>query len=354
MNLKDIRQKINQLDEKLLSLLSQRACLAQKIGSLKTRRKLPAYDPVREERILRRIVSRNYSPLENESLRAIYREVISACRRLEQELKIAYLGPEATFTHEAALKKFGASASYFPAESIEGVFQEVEKRETDYGVVPIENSLEGAVTYTLDMFVDSELKICSELSLRVSHCLLSNSPFSQIKRIYSHPQVFGQCRRWLRQHLPDAELVEKSSTAQAARQAVREKKGAALASPLAASIYGLGILSQKIEDSSLNITRFLVIGRELPPASGRDRTSILFALPHRAGTLHDALVPFKRRGINLTKIQSRPSRKKAWEYYFFVDLEGHCRSRKVKAALNELAGVSLFLKVLGSYPRADT
>jgi chorismate mutase/prephenate dehydratase len=352
MKITEIRDKIDRLDEQVLVLLNRRARLAKKIIGLKTRGRRPAYDPAREGKILRRIVSLNPGPLESQSLRSVFREVISACRRLERELVIVYLGPEATFTHEAALKQFGSSAAYSPADSIEGVFLEVDEGRAEYGVVPIENSLEGAVSYTLDMFIDSELKICSELYLRVSHSLLSNSSFSRIRKLYSHPQVFGQCRRWLREHMPQVEMMEVASTAKAVRLAAREKDSAALASPLAAAVYGLAILAEKVEDSSLNITRFLVIGKKLPPRSGRDRSSILFALPHRAGTLHDALDPFKARGINLTRIESRPSKKKPWEYYFFVDLDGYVKDKKVKFALEELEKKCLFLKVLGSYPRA--
>jgi len=352
MKISEIRKKIDRLDERMLLLLNRRARLARRIGRLKKRKNRPAYNPAREEKVIRRVLSLNQGPLEADALGAIYREVISACRRQEQELKIAYLGPEATFTHEVALKQFGASARYAAFESVESVFQEVEKEGAEFGVVPIENSLEGAVTYTLDMFVESDLKICSELYLRVSHSLLSRVPFSRIKKLYSHPQVFGQCRRWLQQHLPHAELVPVASTAQAAQLAAEKKESAALANPLAASVYGLRILAERIEDSTLNITRFLVIGRRLPKPSGHDRTSILFALPHRAGSLHDALVPCKRRGINLTKIESRPSKKKPWEYYFFVDIEGHIKDKKMKAALEELEKSCLFLKFLGSYPCA--
>lgn len=350
MKISEIRKKIDRLDERIILLLNRRARLAREIGRLKIRRKRQAYNPSREEKVIRRVISLNPGPLDSEAIQAIYREVISACRRQEQELKIAYLGPEATFTHEVALKQFGSSARYVALESVESVFQEVEKAEADYGVVPIENSLEGAVTYTLDMFVESDLKICSELYLRVSHSLLSRVPFSLIRKLYSHPQVFAQCRRWLQQRLPHVELVPVASTAQAAQFAAREKESAALANPLAASVYGLRILAERIEDSALNITRFLVIGRRLPPPSGHDRSSILFALPHRAGTLHDALAPCKSRGINLTKIESRPSKKKPWEYYFFVDIEGHIKDKKVKAALEELKKSCLFLKFLGSYP----
>ena len=352
MNLKDLRKRIDRLDSRLLLLLNRRASLARTIGRLKRSRRAAVYDPAREEEILARAVARSPGPLEGESLRAIYREIVSACRRMEAPVRVSYLGPEATFTHEAALKRFGASARYFPAESVGGVFREAEKGNVDYGVVPIENSLEGAVTYTLDMLIDSELRICSEIYLPVSHNLLSNSRVSAIRTIYSHPQVFGQCRRFLQERFPRAALVEAASTAQAARLAARGQGAAALAGALAAAVYKLKILAERIEDSAANITRFLVIGTISPRPGRSDRTSLVFALPHRSGSLHDALAPFKRRSINLTKIESRPSKKKPWEYYFFVDLEGHAGNPRVKAALKELAAIVLFLKILGSYPRS--
>jgi chorismate mutase/prephenate dehydratase len=351
MSLKDLRKKIDRIDSRLLPLLNRRAGLAREVGRLKSP-SAGVYDPAREEEILERVLSANPGPLSAQSLAAIWREVISACRRMEAALQVSYLGPEATFAHAAALRRFGSSVVCSPAESVAGVFREVEKGNADFGVVPIENSLEGAVTYTLDMLLDSSLTICSEIFLPVSHCLLSNSRLSAIRTIYSHPQVFGQCRRFLRERFPQAALVPAASTAQAARTAAGEKGAAALAGPLAAAVYKLKILRERIEDSAANITRFLVIGT-VPPRAGRaNRTSLAFALPHRSGSLHDALVPFKRRAINLTKIESRPSKKMPWEYYFFVDLEGHASDPRVKAALSELKGRVLFLKVLGSYPRA--
>ncbi len=351
MTIRSLRKRIDRIDSLLLRLISSRARRAREIG-LRKKPSAGVYDPAREEEILERIHALNPGPLPDASLAAIWREVVSACRRMEAPLRVSYLGPEATFAHAAALARFGSSVVCVPAESVAGVFREVEKGNADYGVVPIENSLEGAVTYTLDMLIDSELTICSEIFLPVSHGLLSNSPLASIRTIYSHPQVFGQCRRFLRERFPRAALVPSASTAQAAQAAAREKGAAALASPLAASVYRLKLLEERIEDSSANITRFLVIGAVPPRPGPANRTSLVFALPHRAGSLHDALTPFKKRAINLTKIESRPSKKKAWEYVFFVDLEGHASERRVKEALEELAGNVLFLKVLGSYPRS--
>ncbi|MDP8214504.1 MAG: prephenate dehydratase [Candidatus Euphemobacter frigidus] len=350
MNRKEIQQKLELLDEKLVRLFNQRGRLAEKLERLQSRKSTSADKLTRDEKLLRKITRLNAGPLKPAALRAIYREILSASRDLSGPVRVVYLGPEATFTHAAARKKFGSTTELIPAESIDGVFREIENEMADYGVVPIENSLEGAVTYTLDMFIDSPLKICSEIFLRISHSLLSNSPISRIKNVYSHPQVFGQCRRFIQQNLSHVSLREVSSTAQAAKLAAGEEGSAALAGYLAASVYGLKIIRRDIEDNASNMTRFLVIGRYLPPPTGRDRTSILFSLPHRSGTLHDALSAFKARGINLTKIESRPSRKQPWEYYFFVDLDGHCRSKKVKTALEELEKTCRFMKILGSYP----
>ena len=350
MNKTELENKMARLDEKLIKLINQRGVLAEQAGKLSSGSKKSGYDPVGDEKILRKIARLNLGPLPAADIRAIYREIISSCRGIAGRIKVAYLGPEATFTHAAARKQFGSAVEFIPAESIGQVFKEVENGIADYGVVPIENSLDGAVTYTLDSFMESPLQICAEVFLPVNQTLLSNSKLSDIEIIYSHPQVFGQCRRFIQKHLPQASLREVASTARAAELAAREKKSGALANSLAASVYGLKIVRRNVQDSAGNMTRFLVVGETIPPSSGRDRTSILFSLPHRAGSLHDALNAFRVRGINLTKIESRPSRKKAWEYYFFVDLDGHCRSKKVKAALDELSQTCRFIKVLGSYP----
>ncbi|MFH1037993.1 MAG: prephenate dehydratase [PVC group bacterium] len=350
MDRKDIQKKIAGLDEKVLHLLNRRGRLARQAGGAAGKKETAGYNPAGEEKVLRKVIRQNTGPLENSSVRAVYREILSVCRKLSGPVRVAYLGPEPTFTHAAARKQFGAAAVFIPAESVGGVFQEAETGAADYGVVPIENSLEGAVTSTLDMLLDSPLQVCSEVFPRVSHCLLSTAALSRIERVYSHPSVFGQCRRFLQKNLPRAELREAASTARAAEIAAAEKRSAALAGSLSASIYGLKIVRRNVEDSASNITRFLVIGKTAPLPTGRDRTSVLFSLPHRAGSLHDALNAFKKRGINLTKIESRPSRKKAWEYYFFVDLEGHRRSKKVREALEELERNSTFMKLLGSYP----
>ncbi|MFH1856718.1 MAG: prephenate dehydratase [Candidatus Omnitrophota bacterium] len=351
--LADLREQINKIDGKMIDLLNERANVAISIGKIKKEKNKQIYAPEREKEVYRSITTVNKGPLQNFSLKAIYREIMSATLNVEHPIKIAYLGPPATFAHLASLKKFGASVDYLPCDSIRDVFFEVEKERADYGVVPIENSTEGVITHTLDMFIDSDLKICSEISLEISHNLLTNIDKNKIKRVYSNPYVFGQCRHWLEENLPAVEHVEVSSTTKAAEFAKKDKNGAAIASSLAAKIYGLKILASSIEDSSENVTRFLVIGREEAGQTSSDKTSIMFSIKDRVGVLHDTLVPFQKYKINLTKIESRPSKKKAWDYYFFVDLEGHHKDKKVKKALEELIESCRFLKILGSYPLGE-
>jgi len=345
-----LRSKIDAIDKKIVQYLNLRMKLALEIAQLKRKAKKEIYSPEREKDVLRKIALVNKGPLTQSALEAIYREIMSCGLSLNGPLNIAYLGPEATFTHLAAMKKFGSQVKYIPCNSIADVFLQVEKDLAHYGVVPIENSIEGAVSHTLDMFVDSDLKICAQIILGVSHNLLANCPKSKIKRIYSNPQVFGQCRIWLKENFPQAELIEVSSTTRAAQIAAKEKNSACVASLLAAKIYKLKVIKKNIEDSPHNITRFLVIGKNDVPASGEDKTSIMFSIKDRVGALHDMLAPFKKYGINLTKIESRPSKKKAWDYYFFIDLEGHREDLNVKKALLELENKCKFLKILGSYP----
>jgi chorismate mutase/prephenate dehydratase len=288
-----------------------------------------------------------------ESLRAIYREIMSSALSLEKSLTVAYLGPEATFTHQAAIRRFGSSLLYSPQKTIADVFSEVSKNRADYGVVPVENSTEGVVTHTLDMFVDSDLKIVSQIVLPVQQCLLSNSPRSQIKKLYSHPQSLAQCRAWVQNHLPRVEIIETSSNARSAEFAAREKQAAAIAGVLAAEKYKVRILELDIQDNAANATRFLVLGRQCSPATGKDRTSVMFSIVDKVGALHSALAPFRRYRINMTKIESRPSKRKAWEYFFFVDCDGHYTDRKVANALEILHQHCSFVKILGSYPKSD-
>ncbi len=349
-DLKTLRTKIDAIDTRLVKLLNDRTKLALKIGALKNRTGREIYAPDREDAVLRRLVASSRGPLGEDSLRAIYREIMSSALALEKPLVIAYLGPEATYSHMASIRKFGASLHYEPLPSIADVFTEVAKGRADYGVVPIENSTEGAVTHTYDMFVDSDLRICSQILLPIRHNLMSAGPRNRIKKLYSISQVFAQCRNWIQLNLPHVELVEVSSSTRAAEVAKSDPSAGALASSIAAEKYGLTIHDAKIQDSSENVTRFLVIGRSYPGRTGNDKTSIMFSAKDKVGALHDSLAAFKRHRINLTKIESRPSKKKAWEYYFFVDFLGHCDDLKVKKALETLAKHTMFVKVLGSYP----
>lgn len=354
MNLKKLRRKIDSLDRQTVELLNTRAKAVKMIGEIKSLRGEEYYAPEREREVLLKALKENRGPLSQEAVREIFSEILHACRALQRRLKIAYLGPEATFTHLAAMKNFGKSAEYIPAKSISDVFSEVEKARADYGVVPIENSTEGVVNHTLDMFIESDLKICAETLLEISHYLLSRAKsIEKIERIYSHGQALAQCRNWTEEHLPNAELIETASTAEAAQKASKEKNAAAIASELAAGLYGLKVIASRIEDRADNFTRFLVISKNFPNPSGIDRTSILFSIKDRVGALHDMLIPFKKNGINLTKIESRPTKKKAWEYIFFVDFVGHIAESKVKKALRELEEQCLYLKILGSYPRGE-
>jgi chorismate mutase / prephenate dehydratase len=351
--LQQFRSKIDEIDAKLVRLLNDRTKLVLEIGKIKQATGGEIYAPDREEAVYRRVVEKNSGPLTNESLRAIYREVMSSALFLEKPLIIAYLGPEATYSHMASVRKFGASVRYEPMPSIADVFTDVAKGRADYGVVPIENSTEGAVTHTYDVLVDSELKICAQILLPIRHNLMSAGPREQIRKLYSIAQVFAQCRQWLQVNMPHVELVEVSSSTRAAEIARDEANAGALASALAAEKYSLMIHDENIQDSSENVTRFLVIGRKYPARTGNDKTSIMFAAQDRVGALHDSLATFKRHKINLTKIESRPSKKKAWEYYFFVDCTGHCDDARVKKALAELAKHTMFVKILGSYPNVN-
>lgn len=350
-HLEELRRKIDRIDDNLLRLLNERAKVTLEIGAVKSKKARPSFSPYREAQVYARLQKDNTGPLKAETIKAIYREIMSAALSLQNPPRIAYLGPEATFTHIAALEKFGKSLEYAECNSIGDVFTEVERGRADYGVVPIENSTEGAVNYTLDMFIDSELKICSESYLPIEHNLLSRAArVEAVKKVYSHTQVFAQCRIWLEKNLPKAELIPCSSTTMAAMQAAADEEAAAIASAVAAEKYNLNILARSIEDSAHNITRFLIIGRQDVERTGNDRTSIVFSMKDKIGALHDVLVPFKEKGINLTKIESRPSKKKAWKYYFFVDLEGHLEDEPVRQALARLEENCTFFKVLGSYP----
>ena len=358
MSVNEGRREIDAIDGKILELLVERAKLSQKIGRIKLKQGQSVYSPEREKEIFDRLKSASHGPLTGESIEAIYREIMSSSIALEKKVQIAYLGPSYTFTHQAAQKKFGSSVEYFPCSNISDVFAEVERGRSDYGVVPVENSTEGAVNYTLDMFIESPLKICAELYLGISHHLLSNAvSLKTINQIYSNPHAFAQCRLWLESNLPSAKLMPMSSTADAARHVAEHDKfkneTACIASILASKAYGLKVMAHSIEDQANNTTRFIVISRLESSPTDCDKTSIAFAINDRVGALHDILVTFKDSKINMTKIESRPSRKKAWNYYFFVDFEGHHAGLRIDKTLKTLEKNCTFLKILGSYPKAE-
>jgi chorismate mutase/prephenate dehydratase len=353
MNISEHRKAIDQLDARIIKLLNERTQHVLEIGAIKLDEGEEIYAPHREWAVLRRICKLNQGPITQQSLQAIYREIMSSALSLEKSMTIAYLGPEATFTHQAAIRRFGSSLRYASQKTIGDVFTEVSKNRADYGVVPVENSTEGVVTHTLDMFVDSELKIVAQIVLPIQHCLVSKSKREKINKLFSHPQALAQCRVWVQNYLPQAEIVECSSTTRAAELAAKSKNAAAIASSLAAERYGLQMLEADIQDNSTNVTRFLVLGRQCSPATGNDRTSLMFSITDQVGALHRALAPFRRFRLNMTKIESRPSKRKAWEYFFFVDCDGHMSDRRVAKAIEYLGAQCTFLKVLGSYPNRE-
>jgi chorismate mutase / prephenate dehydratase len=356
--LKHLRAQLDAVDDELLEVLNRRARIVEQVAEYKEHAGVPFYVPDRERRIIERLTARNPGPFPSEAIRPVVQEVISACLSLEKGVRVAYLGPEATFTHQAAKLHFGTSARTVPAGTIAGVFEEVERGQVDYGVVPVENSSEGIVSHTLDNFVDSDLVIHAEILIPVSHCLLvrHGTAEGQIVRVYSHPQGLAQCRQWLARNLPAAALVESPSTADAARAAQSDAGGAAVASALAARMYDLTILRRELQDIANNHTRFLVIGpaRQTPPPTGNDKTSVLLGLGDQPGVLYRVLQPLSDAGVNLTKIESRPSRRKLWQYIFFLDMDGHRAEANLSAALARLESACELFKVLGSYRKAIT
>jgi chorismate mutase/prephenate dehydratase len=353
MNIADHRKAIDELDANIVRLLNERTQHVLGIGEIKRRAGQEIYAPHRERAVLNRISKLNKGPMKNESLHAVYREIMSSALSLEKAMKVAYLGPEATFTHMASIRRFGSSLGYSPQKTIADVFTEVSKSRAEYGVVPVENSTEGVVTHTLDMFMDSDLKIVAQIVLPVQHCLVSNSPRKEVQKLFSHPQSLGQCRIWVQTNLPQVEIIETSSNARSAEFAAKEPGTAAIAGILAADKYGLGVLEYDIQDNATNATRFLVLGRVCSPPTGKDRTSIMVSVTDKVGALHNAIAAFRRYRINMTKIESRPSKRKAWEYFFFIDFDGHMDDMKIRKALKELAEHCNFVKILGSFPNAD-
>ena len=353
MNLSEHRQAIDALDAHIVSLLNERTQHVLAIGAIKLKAGQEIYAPHRERAVFKRILQNNPGPITSTSLEAIYREIMSSALALQKTMVIAFLGPEATFTHQAAIQRFGSSLRYVAQKTVADVFFEVSKRRADYGVVPVENSTEGVVTHTLDMLVDSDLKIVAQIVMPIQQCLISNVPLAKIHRLYSHPQALAQCRLWVQRHLAQAELIETSSTTRAAELAAVEPGTAAIASALAAERYRVPVLEADIQDNVGNATRFLVLGRQCSPPTGHDRTSLMLSIADQVGALHHALAPFSRYKLNMTKIESRPSKRKAWEYFFFIDCDGHFQDPKVTKAIAQLEPYCNFVKVLGSYPNTE-
>jgi chorismate mutase/prephenate dehydratase len=349
--LSSLRSEIDACDSRIVAALNERAQLAVKVGHLKHANGAPVFRADRESEILRRLGEASEGPLTAGAIERIYIEVLSACRALERPIRVGYLGPEGTFTHEAARRRFGACAEYVPCTTFEDVFRETERKSVDYGVVGIENSTAGSVVSTLDALMESRVQVCAEIELPISQHLLSHGDLSQIKTVHSHPQGLAQCRRWLSENLPHAELVEESSTAHAVRVAV-EPTIAAIGPEIAGEIYGVPSIAADIADVRTNITRFLVVGQERSGRTGHDKSAVVFSMKDRSGALSDTLVAFARNGVNLTRIESRPSRRRIWEYDFFVEFNGHPEDDNVIAALDELDRQCYFVKTLGAWPVA--
>jgi len=353
--LAQLREQIDRIDTQVLTLLNRRARLVTRIGHLKNRSQANVYVPSRERQIFARLAELNSGPLSNDAIRAIYREIISASRALEQPLRVAYFGPEASYTHMAAREQFGSQAVFVPAATIPQIFTDIERGQADHGVVPVENSSEGSVAITLDSFVESSLHIISEVSLEIRHCLLSRaSQREQVKRVLAHPQALAQCRRWLAVHLPGVPAEEAASNARAAELAAADPQVAAIASRLAAEHYKLNVLAANIQDQAANFTRFAVLSREpqLGQPSGHDTTSLLLSVHDEVGALYHALKPFADNAISLLRIESRPLRGRPWEYLFFIDVAGHLSDEPIARALQEIRPLCPLVKVLGSYVTA--
>ena len=354
ITIEHLRDELKKTDREIVKCLNERAALSIKIGEIKNERGLNVYDAAQEAKIFECLKEINGENLPDEFLKAIFREILSASRALQKPIAVACFGLEASFCHLAAQSHFGKSTHFVPLPTIFEVFEAVEKGNVQWGVVPVENSLEGSVNLTLDRLIATPLKICAEIYLKISHCLLSSGDqMDDITRVYSHPQALAQCQGWLRRHLPQIRLIEVESTAAAAKIVQQEAASAAIGSRLAATTYHLNILSEGIEDHSSNTTRFLVIGKGLSAPTGRDKMSILFGTPHNPGSLHHALKPFAERGINMMKIESYPVKERLWEYLFFVDFKGHREEDGTKGCMEDLKEATTFLKILGSYPEGE-
>lgn len=354
MTLDELRKQIDSIDEQLVELVNQRAQVAVEIGKLKQGRNDPVYVPHREKEVLDKIAALNKGPLPDKTLFAIWRELMSGSLYLEQPLRIGFLGPKGSFSHNAAILKFGQSVEYEALADIRAIFEEVSKGHCHFGIVPIENSAGGGVRESLDSFVETDVMVCAEVHMAIHHNLMANCPLSEITKIYSQPEVFAQCRNWLAATFKAAKTIPVASSSRAAQLALEEPGAAAIASTVAAEIYGLKILCEDIEDISNNITRFLIIGKQDAQPTGDDKTIVLFSTAHRTGALADVLNVFKEYNLNMTSIGSRPNKKREWEYYFFVDFLGHRLQENVKKALEEAKNHCLQLSVLGSFPRNPT
>ena len=352
MSLEELRKRIDELDHQLVQLLNERARFVIEIGKLKDKTGKAVYAPDREKEVLSKIAEANKGPLPEKCLVAIWRELMSGSFVLERPLRIGFLGPKGSFSHTAAMLKFGQSVEYESLADITSIFNEVSKGHCDLGLAPIENTTGGGVIETLDALIDSDVKVCAEVLMAIHHNLLGNCSLEKIEKIYSKPEVFAQCRNWLSDTFKDAQTVPVASTAKAAQMAAEEAGAAAIGSKVAAELYGLRIVCENIEDIANNVTRFLVISQEDSRPTGEDKTAILFSTAHKAGALADVLEVFKRFDINLTNIESRPSKKRQWEYYFFMDFVGHRTEKQVKKGLEETRKHCLQLSILGSFPRA--
>lgn len=349
--LKPLREQIDAIDAQILELLSRRALVAQQVGHVKAETAAPVFRPEREAQVLRKVAERNSGPLASSDVQTIFREIMSSCRALERRVTVAYLGPSGTFSEQAVYQQFGSAVEGLPCASIDEVFRSAEAGTADFGVVPVENSTEGAINRTLDLLLQTTLLISGEVALAVRHSLMSKSGSMEgVKTICAHSQALAQCQAWLNQHYPNIERIAMASNAEAARRAGEDPTLAAIASEMAGQQYGLSVISAAIQDDPHNRTRFAVMGNLQTLPSGRDQTSLVFAVPNKAGAVYAMLAPMSTHGVSMTRFESRPARMGTWEYYFYVDLEGHASTPNVAAALAELKKNAAFFKILGSYP----
>ncbi|MCK4283238.1 MAG: prephenate dehydratase [Candidatus Brocadiae bacterium] len=354
MELDDLRKRVDELDAQIVRLINERANVARDIGKRKAQDNDAPYVPAREQAVYDNIAALNQGPLPDRCFMAVYREIMSGCLALEMPLKVAYLGPEGTFTHRAALTNFGDSVDYTPVATIDEVFGEVERGRTSYGVVPVENSTGGGIHETLTRFLDSSLNVCAEIITEIHHALMAKCSLSEVKRVYSRAQVFSQTRHWLQTHVPDAEVMEVSSTSVAAQMAAEEQNAAAIADASMASTQGLQVLADHIEDYLHNVTRFFVLATHMSQPTGDDKTAVLCSVKDKVGALHELLASFKTHGINMTKIESFPSPSAAWQYYFFIDFLGHPDDEETRLALEQMKAECVSFKVLGAFPHCRT